>query len=104
MYGLSKALAAICVDYPSRKTWNYDSARGLIRVSSMNSPSRVAWVGDSLAPNYSINYFATSYPDMRHSDGSNFVFFDGHTEYFNSSEIYMRADRYDSEVPSAPWF
>lgn len=108
-FGINVALAAVYTDLTAAKksVWNYDTSRGLIKISTIKAPSAICSLGDAHISKYSINYVATSrtespFPDPRHQGKVNFSFFDGHVAALKVNDIFYRSAR--TIYPQYPWY
>ncbi len=78
-------------DSPSRgagkRTWCMDSNKILVKLHTIDRPSRIAEFSDAKSDAYWIAGYASGIDAFRHSEKANFVFWDGHAESIRYSQL-----------------
>jgi len=103
-YGINKNLITLSGDFTAtgKNVWKSNSL-GLIKLSSIETPSCVGSIADSQTDQYSVTYvLSASTPACRHLNQVNFSFFDGHCESIIDTMLPLYTTRY--VTPKFPWY
>jgi prepilin-type N-terminal cleavage/methylation domain-containing protein/prepilin-type processing-associated H-X9-DG protein len=105
-FGINSSIEEVYYDMAAanKPIWRCLLDYGLINVNSISMPSVIVWFADSKVNEYAVRYSSiTSFPEFRHTGGTNLVYFDNHVKRILEGDLYLPGTRYCG-TRKQPWY